>query len=86
MRKNALERVEMVKAMDTIIRNLNDEEQIDYWLRYGVADHDEELTEEDAYLYADDDDNFKELMRTFQVIIANDARHNGGFYVDGVIS
>lgn len=86
MKRNILERIEMVKAMDTIIRNLNDEEQIDYWFRYGVADHDEELDEEDAYLYADNDNDFKDLMRTFQVIIANDARNNGGFYVDGVVS
>ena len=49
---NYFKRIRMVKAMEEIIRNLNDEEEIEYWLMYGVADGDisENTPDEDIML------------------------------------
>ena len=49
---NIQERTAMLKAMDTIVRNLNDEHIIFYWLEEGVPDA---TKDEDYVLYADDD-------------------------------
>lgn len=82
---NRKERIEMVWAMDTIARSLNDEDMLDMWLRIGVPDH---IGEADSDYYAEfiDDDTLKELMRTFQSLMARDYKANGGFYCDGIVS
>lgn len=88
------ERVKMVKAMEFIARQVNDEEVFDYWLTLGVADGDIEygdlspcknLAEDEAAWYADDDKNFAELMETFLSLMKY-AKKSGGLYCDGVAS
>ena len=77
---NKQERIEVVKAMDTLARCVNDEEVFGYWLSYGVADGDI------AYGYAEDyieDENLSELFGTFLKLM-NYAKKSGGLYTDGV--
>lgn len=86
---NRSERIKMVKAMEYIVRQVNDESLvIDYWLSLGVADGDIpygdlEVREDDDEYYIEDD-NFKDLMRVFVNIMSK--CKNGGLYCDGVVS
>lgn len=65
---NNIKRANMVKAMDTIVTNLNDEELLDAWLMNGVADgdidYDTPLEEVDSCYYEKDKD-FADLMALF---------------------
>ena len=87
------ERIKMVKAMEFIARQINDEEVFYSWLTVGVADGDIEygdlqVTEDDAdnleYYYSDDVE-FADLMETFLRVMAK-ARKSGGLYCDNVVS
>lgn len=62
---DAFKRVKMIRAMDLIVRSLNDEEKIEYWLQEGVADGDGD--EDDKYLFESygDDKDFQNLMNVF---------------------
>lgn len=92
-RMNVIDRIEMVKAMEFIARNLNDEEILYDWLTVGVADGDikygdlsinrDDMEELDCYVR--DDDDFAELMDTFLRIMSQ-ARKSGGLYCDRVVS
>lgn len=76
-------RVELVRAMDYIARSVNNEDFIDQWLTFGVADGDG--TQDDEYLsdmYCDDE-CLKSLMDTFLSIMTK-ARKDGGLYCDGI--
>ena len=82
----------MVKAMEFITRQVNDEDQSDAWFRAGVADGDIEygdLTpnaqDEDNLEYYLEDDGFGDLMNTFLYIMSR-AYKSGGLYCDKVIS
>ena len=79
-------RTEVVRAMETIIRSLNDEELIMPWLVYGVADGDVTNNPENDDLdsYIEDDEDFSELMGLFADIMRD--AHKDGLYVDGVLS
>lgn len=84
------ERIKMVKAMEYIARQINDEEIFEGWLINGVADGDIEygdLSGEDEEFdeYYIEDDTFKDLMGCFLRRMAS-ARKNGGLYCDGVVS
>lgn len=89
---NAEERIKMVKAMEFIARQVNDEDVFQDWLEYGVADGDieygdmqvHEYDKEDLELYINDVE-FADLMQTFVNTIAC-AKHSGGLYCDGVVS
>ena len=90
-----VERIKMVKAMEFICRQLNDEEIFcDYWLTDGVADGDIDLgdlsvTDEDfdewGVAYWTTDERFAELMNLFLLVMSK-ARKSGGLYCDGVVS
>ena len=90
-----VERIKMVKAMEFICRNLNNEEIFyDYWLNDGVADGDieygdlsvkDEDFDEYGVGYWFDDKRFAELMHTFLVIMAK-AKRDGGLCCDNVVS
>ncbi len=89
---NKIERIAMVRAMETICRNLNDEEGILDWLQIGIADGDigPDTQDEDLEYYIEDD-NFADLMDSFAAIMTNYARRDhmtnwGQFYCDGVLS
>lgn len=84
---NIRERIEVVRAMETIARAINDESIFEEWLIYGVADGDidESTKDEELEYYAEDDKTFGELMSTFTHMMRK-VHKNGGLYVDGVTS
>ena len=56
MCKKLDDRVKMVKAMEYIARQVNDERVFDYWLSLGVADGDIEYGDLSAYENLENDD------------------------------
>lgn len=83
---NMKERIEMIRAMETIARCVNDEGVFMHWLVMGVADGSirENTPDEDLEWYAKDD-NFAELMETFLELM-HDAKEDGGLYCDGIVN
>lgn len=83
------ERMKMVKAMEYIARQLNDEEIAERWLMGGVADGDIAYGDLDTYAEFDDwyieDQHFSDLMETF-LRCMKAAKRSGGLYCDGVVS
>lgn len=90
---NIVERVKLVKAMEFIARNINDENiLINRWLAGGVADGDidygdlgVEIADVENLEYYTDDATFSDLMETFLRCMAAAAK-SGGLYCDGVVS
>ena len=89
---NKIERIKMVKAMEFITRQINDEEVFETWLVSGVADGDVEYgdlavtpDDEEDLAYCTEDDTFADLMDTFLHVMKNAAK-SGGLYCDDVIS
>lgn len=84
---NKTERIAVVRAMETIARQINNENIFETWLTYGVADGDidESTTDEELEFYIEDDEDFAELMGTFTMVIAR-ANKSGGLYCDKVTS
>ncbi|MBQ2634087.1 MAG: hypothetical protein IJF88_05875 [Oscillospiraceae bacterium] len=89
---NNIERIKMIKAMEYIIRQVNDEDVFSGWLIDGVADGD--IDYGDISIGTDDaedleyymrDENFADLMDTFLWVMAR-ARKSGGLYCDKVVS
>lgn len=82
---NLKKRAEVVRAMDTLCRAINDDEVFMSWLIVGVADGDitSETTDEDLEDYCEDEE-FAELMWYF--LRHMKAAENDGLYVDGVLS
>lgn len=86
-----LERLKMVKSMEFIMRQLNDETIFDGWLTYGVADGDIEygdlsVTNDDIETlgYYINKDVFESLMDEFVHTIRLASR-NGGLFCAGVV-
>lgn len=88
---NIKERVKMVKAMEFICRQINDEEVFMYWLTNGVADGDipygdfstDAPAYDEAFWYCEDDEHFADIMDTFLRTIRS-ACKSGGLFCDGV--
>lgn len=87
-----VERVKMVKAMEFIARQLNDEEDLESWVTYGVADGDiqygdffTDFADLDDMEYYIEDDTFSDLMARFLKCMKY-AHDGGGLYCDGVVS
>ena len=88
--ENVAKRVELLKAMDVVVRSLNDESVIDLWLTNGVPDgadeSDYEFIAEDVATPEDEDGDtscFEECCRCFTACIAAGAKH--GYYSGGVL-
>ena len=88
--ENVAERVELLKAMDVVVRSLNDESVMDLWLTNGVPDganeSDYEFIAEDIATPEDEDGDtscFEETCRCFTACIAAGAKH--GYYSGGVL-
>lgn len=83
------ERTKMVKAMEFIARQINDEDIFSRWLVSGVADGDIEYGDLDEESPVDDywleDENFSDLMRVFTACMAR-ANQSGGLYCDRIVS
>lgn len=81
-------RIKMIKAMEFLVRNLNDESLMDGWLMCGVPDGDIEYGDLETDNYDDDyfmeDEHLSELMGLFLKTMKH-AEHTG-LYIDGVIS
>lgn len=89
-----MERVRMIKAMEYIARQINDEEVFEGWLMCGVADgdirygdltYDSELDDDELSYYYEDDDTFADMMELFLRKMTQ-ARKSGGLYCDNVVS
>ena len=88
MNKN--ERIKMIKAMEYIARQINDEDVFAGWLVSGVADGDidyADISEDDdgTVSYYADDERFADLMQTF-LLCMKEAYKDGGLYCDNVVS
>ena len=88
--ENVAKRVELLKAMDVVVRSLNDESVMDLWLTNGVPDgadeSDYEFITEDVATPEDEDGDtscFEECCRCFTACIAAGAKH--GYYSGGVL-
>ena len=89
---NAPERIKMVKAMEFIARQINDEGVFEDWLIGGIADGDikhgdlevRDEDREDLAVYIEDE-SFADLMHTFLYLMKNASR-SGGLCCDGVVS
>lgn len=83
---NKAKRIRMIRAMEEIARNVNDEDIFEYWLACGVADGDiDETTTDEALEYYAEDENFADLMKTFLHLMSL-AYKNGGLYCDKIVS
>lgn len=87
---NTVERAKMVKAMELIVRSVNNEDFMEYWLNSGVADGDLTPLSEDWDSEYDlghyiQDDKFADLMDLF-LYVMNRAYKDGGLYCDGIVS
>ena len=88
--ENVAERVELLKAMDVVVRSLNDESVMDLWLTNGIPDgaddSEYEFIAEDVAIPEDEDGDtscFEECCRCFTACIAMGAKH--GYYSGGVL-
>lgn len=86
---NVKERIKMVKSMEFICRQINNEDLFDTWLSLGVADGDIDYgdlstdCDNDLEYYYENDVCFADLMDTFLVLMAK-AKKDGGLFCDGV--
>ena len=86
--KNLNERAEVVRAMETLARCVNDEEVFESWLMCGVADGDidEDTTNEEIIeMGYTTDGTMQDIMTVFLRMMKN-AWNSGGLYTDGVCS
>ena len=93
---NTKERVKMVKAMEYIARQLNDESIFMGWLSIGVADGDipygdldyrgdgDEVDE--GLEYYCEDAHFADLMDTFLRLMKRAVVNDSGLFCDGIVS
>lgn len=89
MKKNMMERVRMVKAMEYIVRQVNDERVRNRWrmngVAYGIEYGDFAPVDDNMDCYCEDNDNFAELMDCFLRVMRL-ASYTGGLYCNGVFS
>ena len=88
--ENVAKRVELLKAMDVVVRSLNDDSVMDLWLTNGVPDgaddSDYEFIAEDVATPEDEDGDtscFEETCRCFTACIAAGAKYS--YYSGGVL-
>lgn len=89
---NISERIKMVKAMEYITRQINDEDVFERWLMCGVADGDIEYgdtthdpdKDDDLLYYVENDETFADLMSVFLGCMAR-AHKSGGLWCDHVL-
>lgn len=86
------ERIQMLKAMEIIMRNLNDEELIMIWLSDGIPDG-TPLDDDEAFEDFTDDVTFADIMDTFVYIMGKACpepetakKRKGTLYCDGVVN
>lgn len=86
---NRIEREKMVRAMEFIARQINNEEVFEYWLMEDVADGDIDYGDLNCSDNFDEwyieDEHFRDIMTDFLKIMVG-AWKDGGLYCDGVVS
>ena len=83
---NMKQRCEIVRAMETLARAVNDEDVFEAWLIEGVADGDiDETTADEELEYYTEDEVFADLMDSFLHLMSR-AKRSGGLYADGIVS
>lgn len=85
---NKKERIEMIRAMETIARNLDDKAEYEYWLTFGVAgvDISGDTTDEELE-FCVKDENFADLMYNFlRTLGIKPDKAKGMLNCDGIIS
>jgi len=88
---NTIERAKLIKAMEYVARQVNDENVFESWLVSGVADGDIEYGDLEIHGELDEaldyveDKWFAEIMEIFLEVMAA-AKRRGGLYCDGVTS
>ena len=85
------ERIKMLKAMDTVVRNMNDENAIADWLVIGLPDGAATDDEFDSTAEYVDDETFADIMDSFVYIMATycneeKVEREATLYCDGVRS
>lgn len=82
----------MLKAMEIIMRNLNDEEVFETWLTDGIPDG-TPLDDDDSFEEFTDNVTFADIMDTFVYIMGkacpmpeSSSARRGTLYCDGVIN
>lgn len=87
-----IKRVKLIKAMEFVARQVNDEEVLEGWLINGVADGDIEYgdlsvrDEDKEFLdYYIKDEEFAEMMALFLQLMSR-AKKSGGLYCDNIVS
>ena len=92
MNDKQIERMKMVKAMEYVARQVNNEEVFEDWLLDGVADGDIEYGSMDisaddveTLAYYTENEHFSDLMKTFLRVMKY-ARLDGGLYCGGIVS
>ena len=81
-------RKKMIVSMEYIVRQINNEDFLMFWLSEGVPDGDIEygnldISQVDDYLI--EDGNFKDIMTTFLKCMKQ-AWSDGGLYCDTIVS
>ena len=87
MERNDLRRAEVVRAMETMVRTINDEDIFESWLVVGVADGDikkNTTLEEIIEMGYTDDKEFKDLLTLFLRLMYKAGVD--GLYCDGILS
>ena len=89
---NTIARIKMLKAMEFIARNINDETILNRWLALGIADGDIEygdlsvgLDNADRLKDYMEDEAFADMMHNFLWCMAREWK-SGGLYCDGLVS
>lgn len=87
-----IERIKLIRAMEFIARQVNDEEVFEGWLLCGVADGDIEYgdlsvgaDDPELFSYYTGDEDFADIMACFLRVMSR-ANKSGGLYCDGVVS
>ena len=84
---NKQERIQAVRAMDTIAKMLNDERKYEWWAMMGIPDGEiDENTKDEDIEWLCDDDIFPDLLFNFcRVFGMKKEKATGFLYCDGVI-
>ena len=66
-RPNREDKIAHVNKMDELVRNMNDETAVMWWLEEGIPDHIAEIDEDDIEYFIEDE-NYNELVGLFLAI------------------
>ena len=83
---NKHHRCMVIRAMEIIVHAVNNTKLITQWRVEAIADGDirPDTTDDDMEYYIEDD-TFAAIMDTFLQVM-NNAKADGGLYVDGIVS